>query len=53
MDQESGAQLRFQHPGTELIYMLSGRMEYRLATGVPAEPGDSFTFSGAVVHGPE
>ena len=54
MDQASGAYPRFQHPGTELIYMLSGRMEYRFGERVfLLEPGDSFTFSGAVVHGPQ
>ena len=54
MDQESDAHPRFQHPGTELIYMLSGRMEYRFGDRLfVLEPGDSFTFAGAVVHGPE
>lgn len=44
---------RFQHPGTEFIYMLEGRMvyghgayEYELA------PGDSLVFEGEGPHGP-
>ncbi|MDD2703767.1 MAG: XRE family transcriptional regulator [Acidocella sp.] len=45
---------RFCHPGVEFIYMLSGRMEYRYGdTSYLLEPGDSFTFSGEVEHGPE
>ena len=43
-----------RHPGTEFIYMLQGRIEYRhgLHTYVLA-PGDSLTFRGSVPHGPE
>ncbi|MEG6508848.1 XRE family transcriptional regulator [Methyloligella sp. 2.7D] len=54
MDKNSEAYLRFQHPGTEFIYMLEGRMAYRVgeATFV-LEPGDAFTFSASVLHGPE
>jgi transcriptional regulator with XRE-family HTH domain len=44
---------QFQHPGTEFIYMLEGRMvyghgsyEYELA------PGDSLVFEGEGPHGP-
>ena len=45
---------RFQHPGTEFIYMLKGRMEYRFGDRTfLLEPGDAFTFSGTVIHGPE
>jgi transcriptional regulator with XRE-family HTH domain len=44
---------RFCHPGVEFIYMLSGRMEYHYGdTSYLLEPGDSFTFSGEVEHGP-
>ena len=44
----------FEHPGTEFIYMLQGRMEYRFGDRTYlVEPGDAFTFSGDVVHGPE
>ncbi len=54
MDKLSEVYPRFQHPGTEFIYMLSGRMEYRFGDKTfLVEPGDAFTFSGSVVHGPE
>ncbi|PIT06049.1 XRE family transcriptional regulator [Bradyrhizobium nitroreducens] len=54
MDKESESYPRFQHPGTEFIYMLSGRMEYRFGDRTfLVEPGDAFTFSGNVLHGPE
>ncbi|MBR1165018.1 MULTISPECIES: helix-turn-helix domain-containing protein [Bradyrhizobium] len=54
MDKESESYPRFQHPGTEFIYMLSGRMEYRFGDKTfLIEPGDAFTFSGEVLHGPE
>ncbi len=44
----------FEHPGTEFIYMLEGRIEYRCGqeTYVLA-PGDALTFQGEVPHGPE
>jgi len=45
---------RFSHPGTELIYMLHGRLEYRFGDLIYLlETGDSLTFSGNVLHGPE
>jgi len=54
MDKESEVFPRFRHPGTEFIYMLSGRMEYRFGDGTYLlEPGDTLTFSGEVEHGPE
>jgi transcriptional regulator with XRE-family HTH domain len=54
MDKLSDVYPRFQHPGTEFIYMLSGRMEYRFGDKTfLVEPGDAFTFSGSVIHGPE
>ncbi|WP_083909682.1 helix-turn-helix domain-containing protein [Rhodopseudomonas sp. B29] len=54
MDRASESYPRFQHPGTEFIYMLSGRMEYRFGDKTfLIEPGDAFTFSGNVLHGPE
>jgi transcriptional regulator with XRE-family HTH domain len=54
MGKDSGSYPRFQHPGTEFIYMLSGRMEYRFGERTfLIEPGDAFTFSGNVLHGPE
>ncbi|PZQ88730.1 MAG: XRE family transcriptional regulator [Leifsonia xyli] len=54
MDKLSDVYPRFQHPGTEFIYMLSGRMEYRFGDKTfLVEPGDAFTFSGSIIHGPE
>lgn len=54
MDRKSYSWPRFSHPGTEFIYMLQGRVEYRFGDKTYIlEPGDSFTFSGNVVHGPE
>ena len=54
MDKKSESYPRFAHPGTEFIYMLQGRMEYRFGDRTYlVEPGDAFTFSGDVVHGPE
>lgn len=54
MDKKSESYPRFAHPGTEFIYMLQGRMEYRFGDQTYLiEPGDAFTFSGNVTHGPE
>jgi len=54
MDKKSETYPRFAHPGTEFIYMLQGRMQYRFGEHTYLiEPGDAFTFSGEVVHGPE
>ena len=44
----------FEHPGTEFIYVLSGRIAYRHGRQTyQLEPGDSLTFRGDVPHGPE
>lgn len=44
----------FEHPGTEFLYMLSGRLEYRCGQETyQLEPGDSLSFPGEVPHGPE
>ncbi len=54
MHKKSESYPRFSHPGTEFIYMLQGRMEYRFGEHTYLiEPGDAFTFSGDVIHGPE
>lgn len=54
MDRKSQSWPRFAHPGVEFIYMLQGRVEYRFGDKTYIlEPGDAFTFSGDVVHGPE
>jgi len=44
----------FQHPGTEFIYILSGRIDYRHGKRTyELNPGDALTFRGDVPHGPE
>lgn len=44
----------FEHAGTEFIHMLDGRLEYRVGEEIfVLEPGDSLTFRGEVLHGPE
>jgi transcriptional regulator with XRE-family HTH domain len=51
---ESEVFQRFQHPGTEFIHVLEGRLEYRHGKHVyPMGPGDSLSFKGEVPHGPE
>ena len=43
----------YQHAGTELIYMLTGTMEYSYGSAsFTLEPGDALQFSGEVTHGP-
>lgn len=54
MDRKSQSWPKFEHPGIEFIYVLQGRVEYRFGDKTYIlEPGDAFTFSGDVVHGPE
>ncbi|MGE0801063.1 MAG: helix-turn-helix domain-containing protein [Lautropia sp.] len=54
MDDASEVFPTFEHPGTEFIHMLQGRLEYRHGDSTYLlEPGDSLTFAGAVPHGPE
>jgi len=44
----------FEHPGTEFIHMLEGKVEYRVGNETfVLEPGDSLTFRGEVPHRPE
>jgi transcriptional regulator with XRE-family HTH domain len=44
----------FEHPGTEFIHMLEGKVEYRCGQETYLlEPGDSLTFRGDVPHGPQ
>ncbi len=41
-----------EHPGTELIYVLEGVMEYRSGQTVYLlEPGDTLTLQGEILHG--
>jgi transcriptional regulator with XRE-family HTH domain len=43
----------YQHAGTELIFMISGKMEYCCGGGrYLLEAGDSLQFVGEVAHGP-
>ena len=43
----------YQHPGTELVYMLEGRMEYSYGKArYVVEAGDTLQFNGEVTHGP-
>jgi len=54
MDDASEVFPTFTHPGTEFIYMLEGRIEYRHGRSTYLlEPGDSLTFKGSIPHGPE
>lgn len=44
----------FKHSGTELIYLLKGRMVYRHGTQTyPMNEGDTLSFDASVAHGPE
>jgi transcriptional regulator with XRE-family HTH domain len=44
----------FEHAGTEFIYMLQGKLEYRYGKrSYVLAPGDSLTFKGSVPHGPK
>ncbi len=43
----------YQHAGTELIYMITGRLEYLYGSSrYLLEPGDAIQFVGEVPHGP-
>jgi len=54
MDDASEVFPSFEHPGTEFIYMLTGKIEYRHGRNTYLlEPGDALTFRGEVPHGPE
>jgi len=54
MDDASEVFPTFSHPGTEFIYMLKGKLEYRHGNNTYIlEPGDSLTFDAEIPHGPE
>ncbi|MBA2490977.1 MAG: helix-turn-helix transcriptional regulator [Gammaproteobacteria bacterium] len=54
MDDASEVYPAFEHPGTEFIYMLKGKLQYRHGTQTYLlNPGDSLTFRGDVPHGPD
>ena len=43
----------FQHPGTELLYMLEGALEYGHGNArYVLRPGDTLQFDGEIPHGP-
>lgn len=43
----------YQHAGTELIFMIAGKMEYTCGGGrYLLEPGDALQFVGEALHGP-
>lgn len=53
MEDNSQDYPRFQHPGTEFLYMLEGVLEYRCGEqSYVLEPGDALTFNGETPHGP-
>lgn len=54
MNEQSERFPTFEHPGTEFIHMLEGTMAYRHGNTVyRLEPGDTLTFAGEILHGPE
>ena len=54
MDDASEVFPSFQHHGTEFLYMLKGKLEYRCGNNLyTLLSGDSLTFSGEIPHGPE
>ncbi|WP_151445586.1 helix-turn-helix domain-containing protein [Lacisediminimonas profundi] len=54
IDHESERFPSFEHPGTEFIYMLGGKIEYRHGNSTYVlSPGDALTFRGEIPHGPE
>jgi quercetin dioxygenase-like cupin family protein len=43
----------YQHPGTELLYVLSGTLDYAVGSAeYTLEAGDALQFDGEVPHGP-
>lgn len=54
MDDASEVFPTFEHPGTEFLHLLKGKLEYRHGQHTYLlEPGDSLTFRGDIPHGPE
>jgi quercetin dioxygenase-like cupin family protein len=44
----------FRHAGTEILYMLSGKVIYRHADQTYSlSPGDTLMFDSEALHGPE
>lgn len=54
LSEEAVAYTAFQHAGTEMIYMLTGRVAYRHADKTyELGPGDTLMFDATAPHGPE
>lgn len=54
LSEEAAPYTAFQHAGTELIYMLTGRVAYRHADKTyELGPGDTLMFDAHAAHGPE
>ena len=54
LDDESETFPRFQHEGREFIYMLEGKIEYRIGkNSYVLENGDALSFHGNIPHGPD
>ncbi len=54
LSEEAVPYTAFQHAGTELIYMVSGRVAYRHADKTyELGPGDTLMFDATAAHGPE
>lgn len=54
LDDESETFPSFQHKGTEFMFMLKGKIEYRHGRQTyTLNPGDAITFDGNIPHGPE
>jgi transcriptional regulator with XRE-family HTH domain len=52
IDKPSESLPTIEHPGTEVIHLLEGVMEYRCGQSIYLlEPGDTLTFQGEVLHG--
>ncbi len=54
LTEEAAPYTAFQHAGTEMIYMLTGRVAYRHADKTyELGPGDTLMFDATAAHGPE
>ncbi len=53
IDRDEGAFPLYQHSGSEMIFVISGRLDYSYGQRVISlEPGDSLLLLGEVPHGP-
>lgn len=53
IDHDDGTFPLYQHGGSELLYIIAGRLEYSYGKrSLLLEPGDSLQFLGEVPHGP-